>query len=381
MGKTGSGFMSGLLAEKIVQSSCESTYRAAARSISELSGQSISHTAAWNVVQALGRRLDAQERQAGKLAAKNEGAGTLEAKLLFEEQDGIWLHLQGRSRKEHGKSKEMKLAIAYDGAKKTGKKRYELTNKVACANFEDVKKFVRRKEVAIAQTYNTDEIEMRFLNGDGASWIRQSQTDENIHFQLDPFHRNKAIRASVKNAEAREQIMKLLYVKDIDHLLVYIEALSNSVEDEEERENILKLWTYFSNNKDGLLPINRRGLKLPEPPEGKEYRRMGAMESNIFTILGNRMKGRRACWSVDGGNNLARLLCLKFTDKLSGELKNLSPIVLSERYSEELPIIMSAKVPTHAGKGYNGFHEATRPPTPDYKWLGAMGMMKPLSEW
>ncbi len=46
MGKTGSGFMSGLLAEKIVQASCESTYRAAARSISELSGQSISFPSA-----------------------------------------------------------------------------------------------------------------------------------------------------------------------------------------------------------------------------------------------------------------------------------------------------------------------------------------------
>jgi hypothetical protein len=30
----------------------------------------------------------------------------------------------------------------------------------------------------------------------------------------------------------------------------------------------------------------------------------------------NRMKGRRAGWSVDGGNNLARLPCLKATPKL-----------------------------------------------------------------
>jgi len=55
--------------------------------------------------------------------------------LLFEEQDGIHIKLQGKDRKTHGSGKEMKVAIAYDGAKKTGKKRYELTNKVACANF------------------------------------------------------------------------------------------------------------------------------------------------------------------------------------------------------------------------------------------------------
>ncbi len=258
MGKEGVGTISSLLAEKIIEASCESTFRAAARSVSEMSGQSISHTAAWNVVQAMGRKLDAEERQAGKEAAENEGAGELETKVLFEEQDGIWMHLQGKSRKKHGKSKEMKLAIAYDGAQKIGKKRYELTNKVACANFEEVGKFVRRKEGVIARVYNTDEIEMRFLNGDGAAWIRQSQTDESVHFQLDPFHRNKAILANVKNPEAREQIMELLYAGNIDHLMVYLEALTNSVEDEEEKEHITELWKYFSNNKDGLLPINRQ---------------------------------------------------------------------------------------------------------------------------
>ena len=380
MGKEGVGTISSLLAEKIIEASCESTFRAVARSVSELSGQSISHTAAWNVVQAMGRKLDAEELQAGKEAAENGGAGELETKVLFEEQDGIWMHLQGKSRKKHGKSKEMKLAIAYDGAQKVGKKRYELTNKVACANFEDVGKFVRRKEGVIARVYNTDEIEMRFLNGDGAAWIRQSQTDESVHFQLDPFHRNKAIRANVKNPEAREQIMELLYAGNIDHLMVYLEALTNSVEDEEEKEHITELWRYFSNNKDGLLPINRRGLNLPEPPASKEYRGMGAMESNIFTILGNRMKGRRACWSIDGGNNIARLLCLKFTGNLKNALKNLADRMLPERCAEELPILMSAKVPTHDGSGYNGYHEATCPPTPQFKWLGALGGLKPLSE-
>ena len=33
------------------------------------------------------------------------------------------------------------------------------------------------------------------------------------------------------------------------------------------------------------------------------------MESNVFTLIGNRMKGRRECWSIDGANNLAVLLC------------------------------------------------------------------------
>jgi hypothetical protein len=377
MGITGSGFMSGLLSEMIAKAACESSYRAAARSISELTGQTISHTAAWNVVQQLGERIDAQEQEAAALAAKNEGKGTLETKLLFEEMDGIWLHLQGASRKQYGKSKEMKVAIAYDGAEKTGKKRYRLTNKIATANFESAKRFRLRKEGTIAATYNVDEIDNRFVNGDGAGWINEDQADETVHLQLDPFHRNKAITKYVADPEARKILMKLLYSKQIDLLLEVIEAYANSTGDEKERENYLKLHSYFQNNKDGLIPCHRRGLELPEPPEGKVYRRMGAMESNIFTIIGNRMKGGRENWSIEGGNNLARLLCLKATGKLVETLRGLTALVLPERYAEELEIGLSAaKTPSREGKGYNGFKQMLIPSS--MPWMKGLAAPRPL---
>ena len=380
MGVSGTGFMSGLLSEHIAQAICESSYRSVARSVSETTGQTISHTAAWNVVQALGERIDAQERQATKLAAANQGAGKLERKVLLEEQDGIWLKLQGRSRKKHGPSREMKLAIAYDGAKKVGKKRYELTNKVACANFEAAEKFQRRKEGAIAAVYNVDEIETRLLSGDGAPWIKQAIIDETVHFQLDSFHCNKAIRQRVKYPAMQEEAFRLLYTKDIDGLLNLIEALSNSVEDEDEREGLLDLLTYFENNRDALIPCHRRGLNLPPPPDGVKYRRMGTMESNVFTILGNRMKGRRACWSIEGANNLARLLCLKATRKLSETLHSLSPLVLSEKFASEATLTAS-KIPKSVGKGYNGFCKANPfPASPDYRWLRGIAALNPFAE-
>ncbi len=73
----------------------------------------------------------------------------------------------------------------------------------------------------------------------------------------------------------KKEIFRLLCSKKIDDLLVYIEALSNSVEDEKEREKLITLHTYFTTNKDGLIGWHGRGLKLPKPPEGKEYRRIG----------------------------------------------------------------------------------------------------------
>jgi len=377
MGISGSGFMSGMLSEQIAEAACAGTYRRAAQSVSEMTGQAISHTAAWNVVQELGNRIDAQEKAAASLATQSKGIGQLESKVLFEEQDGIWLHLQGKSRKEHGKAKEMKVAIAYDGAEKVGQKRYRLTNKVAAANFESANKFVRRKEGKIAETYCVDEVETRILNGDGASWIKQSITDETVIFQLDTFHRNKAIHENVSDPAMKKEIFRLLYSKRIDDLLVYIEALSNSVDDEKKREKLTTLHTYFTTNKAGLTGWHRRGLNLPKPPEGKEYRRLGAMESNIFTIIGNRMKGGRACWSVNGGNNLARLLTLKHTNKLHNTLDHLTNCFLPQKFAEEITVRMSAsQAPKQDGRGFEPVRAGAAPATPDYKFLRNIGKIK-----
>ncbi len=243
--------------------------------MSELTGQRISHTAAWNVVQSLGAAVDNEEKRAADRAANSKGTGELVAKLLFEEQDGIWLHLQGKSRIENGKSKEMKLAIAYDGAKETSENRYILENKVACANFETAGEFVRRKEGVIAGTYDVDEIDMRILGGDGASWIRNSQTDQNVHFQLDFFHQRKALNQHVSDPIAFRTIHHLLYTNQIDSLLTAIEAYKNSSLDKNQKQEYQKLLDYYRNNKDGLIAYKGRGLDLPNPPEGKVYRNLG----------------------------------------------------------------------------------------------------------
>jgi len=377
LGLSGSGFLSGVLTEQIVRTACDSSFRETSRQISALTGQTISHTAAWNVVQSVGKQLDHAEEQAAQRAASRQISGEIEAKLLFEEQDGIYLKLQGNSRKKHGASAEMKLCIAYDGAKQTGKNQYELTNKVACAGFASAREFRRRKEGQIASVYDVDEVELRVLGGDGAGWIKQSVSDETVHFQLDEFHRNRAVLRLVSDLDARKNILNLLHSKKIDLLLTVIEAYSDSTMDESERENYLQLYSYFSSNKDGLIPYHRRGFSLPKPPDGKVYRRLGAMESNIFTIIGNRMKGRRACWSIAGGDNLARILCRKHTGRLSDALENLDKSALPERYAAEVQIALSAsRVPKRVGVGYNGFQRADT--LPSQKWLRDFLSYEPL---
>ncbi len=364
-----SGFFSELMSELIAKRCCESSYRNAAQAVSEQTGQVLSHTAAWNVVQTLGEEIDKQEIHNATLAKAHRGVGVLESKVLFEEQDGIWLKLQGIARKKYGSSKEMKLAIAYDGAIETAKGRYNLSNKVACANFEGVKEFAKRKEGVIASTYNVDEIENRVLNGDGAEWIKKSIADEDTQFQLDPFHRNKVIFTNVKDKRKRAVLFELLRNGRVNDVFSCIEGYINCSEDEEEINGLEALKTYFSANKIGLVDIKDRDLDLPK------HCHLGCMESNIFSIIGNRMKGRRGCWSIEGGNNLARLLCLKMTGKLSEKIGAISTACLPEKYTEEQTVILSAaQIPLRVGKGYNGFTEGgVFPATANYEWLRNIG--------
>jgi len=371
------GFISDTLAQRIAEASCELSYRKAAQTVSELTGQRISHSGAWNVTQALGKRLDVAECEAAELAKKNQGCGMEETKLLFEEQDGVFLNLQGEDRKKMGKSAEMKIAIAYSGAKQSGQKRYNLADKVACANFEGIDSFFMRKEGVIAARYNVDEIEMRILNGDGASWIKRSITDETVHYQLDTFHRNKMVMHYITDPDMRKIIFGLLYSQQIGPLLAIIAGYAECSSDLKERGNYLQLLNYFQNNKEGLVSYKLRGLDLPLPNEGVEYRGCGAMESNVYSIIGRRMKNRRANWSIQGGNNLARLLTLKATGRLVDVLSGFVSTTLPPQYAEQVETVLSAaKVPQRVGKGYNGFTHATIPVK--QKWMKDLFSIKTL---
>lgn len=366
------GQISPMLSELVATAACESTYRETARQVSELTGQTMSQQTAWSITQEAGDRVRAREERLADQAGHGEGIGELESKILYEEADGIWLKLQGKDRKTRGPSKEMKAAIAYSGVEQNGKRR-RLADKVACASFDGVKDFTRRKEGVIASVYRTDEIEFRVLNGDGANWI--TANDEATVYQLDPFHRNKAIREYVSDPELRKLIINLLNAGDVDLLLDVIEASINSTVKQEEQNNLQKLLSYFRNNKEGLLPYNRREVKTPSVNEGLKPAHCGSMESNIFTLIGNRMKGRRACWSVHGANNLAALLCLKHTGRLSAVLSDIGPIVPKDVESVSIGL-SSSKVPERVGKGYNGFKHAA---IPDMPWTRDLLGMKSLA--
>ena len=344
---------------------CETSYRAAAKMVSEATGLSMSAQGAWNIVQKLGESQMTRIERHAELAQHGQGVGILETKLLYEENDGIWLKLQGKDRKQYGKDKEMKMGIAYPGVRwklcKSGKKRRTLDNKVAYATFDSVKEFRRCKEGLVASRFDTSGIDLRIVNGDGAQWIQKKKGVKTISV-LDKYHRNKKITECAGNTEFADNLRKLLFAGDTDMVPTFIEAQINSLLPEESQKEIDKLqelYSYFAENKEALLDPYKRGIEIPETyaPGEVHHARLGSMESNVFTLIGNRMKGRRRCWSIRGGNHLAMLLSAYHTSGFENLFADLpDPPKPKEVWKDMLPMFGASKVPEREGRGYDYCH-------------------------
>ena len=348
------GLMSNNLVEHILSKITSVSYRECARQITETTGQRISTQGVWNIVQVLGEKLNEEEKQLLEAHKQGKLNGEKEVPVLFEEADGVYVSMQGKDRKEGSKGKaEIKVAIAYDGWKETAKDRFELDGKVVTAGFMKTKEFHEVREAMIAKNYNLDEINHRILNADGASWIKKVK-DKSTIFQLDPFHRNKAVKENILRPKAVKDIMELLDKKDIRGTFDYLDMYRNSLDDEKEIEKAEILIKYFKSNRAGLIPYQERGIKLPNSPKGLLYRSMGTMENHIWSVVAKRMKHNHTSWSKKGGDNIVKVLAKKSSGKLHEVTECIKHPIFKEVEVEEIleKKFSAADIAERIGTGY-----------------------------
>lgn len=208
------------------------------------------------------------------------------------------------------------------------------------------------------------------LNADGATWAKQAYEPRTI-YQLDRFHIEQAITRCIRRKDIRRQLHIYLKENRIDELLDYLDAYRNSVSDVEYK-SADKLYSYLYNNKDGLIPYMDRGIDIPEPPDGIEYKNLGTQENHNYTIITSRMKHRRMSWSVSGANNMARILAERENDNLCE--------IISAVYSKEddmsaaisytnPTILTAAQTPEYDGNGY--MPKLAHMPLYDWNQLGS----------
>lgn len=353
------GFISANLVERIADNICETSYGQTAKNISSLTGQSISHQGVWNVVQKLGSQIEARENRYIELNKEHKLQGEKEVAILFEEADGIFVKKQKRYRHKGSNSFELKIAIAHEGWKETAPKRFELVNKTVVCDITGGTEFNKRKEAVLSSKYNTDEISVRIFNSDGGGWIKKLHDyNDEVQFQLDPFHIQKAIRYSDPGGDYSIQVSKMMKEYRFDDLFDYLEAVANSLESKNAEERVRRLLSYLRDNQNGLIPYQKRGLNLPKLPDGIVYKGMGNGEHNMFLVVAKRMKHRGACWSPQGGLKLCKLLCHKVSNSLVETIESLTTFEMPERLQEPSmkPLLSSSKAPKKDGKGYEGKH-------------------------
>lgn len=348
------GLVSENCVELIVSSITEMSFRNCAGMVSTTTGLPISPAGVWNIVQALGGKLEGDEKELVETGRHERIKGEREAPVLFEEADGVWLNLQGRDRRKRNfPMAEMKAAIAYDGWRDEGSGRYSLDGKVVTAGFNRASDFHRIREAMIASEYDLDGVQVRFMNGDGASWIKKTRDRETV-FQLDPFHRNKSIRENLFHPKAVRDVTELLERGQVSEMFRYLETYRDSLDDDEKIAKVEGLVRYFSANREGLLPYQKRGINLPESPEGLVYKNMGTMENHIWSIIARRMKHNHTSWSISGGNHMAKILAKKCSGKLYEVTEPLRIPVFEEAKLEEIKgdILQAGQIREKIGRGY-----------------------------
>lgn len=350
------GLISTNLAEKIALTVTESPYRTTADIISQTCGQSISAQGVWNMMQRLGERINEEEMHAVKQLEAGQTEGTQALAVLFEEMDGVWLHMQDEHHKKM-KKQEMKVFTMYEGwdAEKEKENRSTLVGKTMLAGMEDSDTFHEKREACIRKKYDADEIGQRILNGDGGNWIKEPY-DPEVIFQLDRYHIYQEILRKITDKKAQQAIRGLLEEEKIEEMLEYIRVYADSVESLDEKDKRSKkareLLQYLGNNKQGLLPYDRQGIEIPEPAEGLVYKHMGVQENQNCTVITMRMKHRRMRWSVSGANNLAKALYRRENKDLVRTIEQYTDgLVWTMQMRQVIEILSASKAPKRDGKG------------------------------
>lgn len=226
-------------------------------------------------MQKFGEKLEEEEAALIRDYEKNAIEGGKEVPVLFEEADGIFLHLQGKDHPKYGSGKEIKVSTCYEGWNEQGK----LVGKVMSVGFEDGRAFQKLREATIKTKYNTEEIVLRVLNGDGVGWVKSCEDPDTV-FQLDRFHVYQKILKCIRDKEMQVKLRNLYDTCKTEELLQNIQIYADSIATGEEKnkgeKKAIELYEYLFGNKAYLLSYqDREGIEIPQAPAGLVYKNLG----------------------------------------------------------------------------------------------------------
>lgn len=267
-------------------------FRVAARALTKVLPETISHQSIHNLVRAIGEsRIMTEERERTELFSDGvlpEG-DPKEVSELFVEADGTIIALQ-REAKRRG---ELKVGVAYS-AKTDGR----TTDKVVHLDICRAEPFWEHMTVKLAKAFDLTAVEDFLVGGDGAAWVKKAKAlFPNATFHLDRFHLFRALRASLGFTKSAFSAYQAAISGRLDETL---ERLSQAAQGTSLDKAETIHWTkrYLLANREGIGP----GPSL------------GTIESNVDKLAANRMKKRGMSWTIAGARRMAKLIELEYDD-------------------------------------------------------------------
>jgi len=219
----------------------------------------------------------------------------------YLEADATYISLQHKGKKEKEKL-EVKLGVGYSGKEaryKTGKSK-KLKEKFTFVGTG--KEFMRNLSLLAEERLSLSKVKKVIFGGDGDSWITSGIKDyfPSANYILDLYHLYKKFKEFLGRRKEEQKVIKdLLLSNQIDKGLSVIDQMIRSPYDFKEKDNLTKLYTYISRNRQGIS--NQFKLK------DKEIERAGAIESNVNKAIATRFKKRGMSWSEKGAFSLLKI--------------------------------------------------------------------------
>jgi len=164
------------------------------------------------------------------------------------------------------------------------------------------KDFMRNLSLLAEEKLSLSKVKKVIFGGDGDSWITSGIKDyfSSATYILCLYHLYKKFKESLSRRKPEQKVIKdLLLSNQIDKGLSIVDQLSRYPYDFKEKDNLVKLYTYISRNRQGIT--NQFKLK------DKGIERAGAIESNINKVIASRFKKRGMSWSKNGALALLKI--------------------------------------------------------------------------
>lgn len=151
--------------------------------------------------------------------------------------------------------------------------------------------------------YDLDYVQVIFVSGDGAAWIRQAcEVIPKTVFVLDRFHASKYVTAAVgPNISARVMLWRALTKGTFGQVKAILEDTLEQAETKAHRGRIIDTLKYFRRQWDGVLAWRRYKDVWPGC----------SAEGHVSHIYAERLSSRPMAWRQHGVEAMARLRVMR----------------------------------------------------------------------